>query len=82
MQIYVQTLTGKTFTVNVEPFMTSEDVKEEIFQMEGIPQDQQRLIFAGRQLEEGPTLEDYNIQHKSKLHIVLRLRGQVRVPVW
>lgn len=75
MQLFVKTLTGKTVSIEVEEGESIEDVKAKIAEKEGIPPEQQRLIFGGQQLQDSKTLDDYDVSDDATLHLVLRLRG-------
>ena len=75
MQIFVKTLTGRTITVIVNPTDTVRNVKEKIKDKDAVPVNEQRLLYAGKELKDEDTLTDYNIQMESTIHLVLRLPG-------
>ena len=74
-QLFVKTFTGKTITLGFKDEDMIEDIKDQIRRKEGVPPDQQRLIYAGQQLHDGKTMLDYKIQKESTVHMVLKLRG-------
>ncbi len=78
MQIFVKTLTGKNFSLEVEPDTLIENIKEIIFDREGVPTYEQRIIFAGKELQCDRTLADYGVPKYATLHLVIRIRGGVQ----
>ncbi len=74
MQIFIKSLNGKTHTVEVESTDTIATLKQKIQDKEGINAGEQRLVFAGKNLEDNKTVADYNIQSEQTLHLILRLR--------
>ena len=80
MQIFIKTLNGKTLTLDAVHNESVGKLKVKIFEKEGVPTEQQRLLFSGKQLEDSRTIGDYNIQKSNTLHLCLRLRGMFRMP--
>lgn len=72
MQIFVKPFSGEQITLDVEPTDRIEDVKEQIYRKNGIHPDNQTLIFAGKELKDGNTLQDYSINKKATIHLVIR----------
>lgn len=75
MQIFIRTLQGKSIPLEFDGTDTISAIKARIFEKEGVPVDQQRLVFSGKQLEDANTLESYNIESGSQIHMILRLKG-------
>ncbi|XP_016098462.1 NEDD8 isoform X2 [Sinocyclocheilus grahami] len=71
----LETLTGKEIEIDIEPTDKVERIKERVEEKEGIPPQQQRLIYSGKQMNDEKTAADYKIQGGSVLHLVLALRG-------
>ena len=79
MQLFVKTLTGRTSTITVEAGESIRSIKEKLREMEGIPESDQRLVFAGKHLEDSRAISDYNIREESTLYLLLRLRGGMQI---
>jgi ubiquitin-large subunit ribosomal protein L40e len=74
-QVFVKTLTGQSIAIDYRADLTIAELKNEVSSREGVPVQQQRLIFQGKQLENDSTLEDYNIQPPNTIHLVLHVKG-------
>lgn len=80
LQVFLKTLTGKTITLEISPSDLVQDVKAQIEKREGVPAEEQRLVFAAKHLEDGHLVSEYDIKKDSTLHLVLNLRGGVIEP--